>query len=104
MSCSAAWQVFCLNNNVLSLCQIIKGYGVDLKNIVISSLILKFAVCVCCPYNLFIFSCQVHGASMFVFGGYTGDIHSNSNLTNKNDLFEYKFQSAQWIEWKFVGR
>lgn len=41
---------------------------------------------------------------MFVFGGYTGNIHSNSNLANKNDLFEYKFQTGQWIEWKFVGR
>ncbi|XP_024889216.1 leucine-zipper-like transcriptional regulator 1 [Temnothorax curvispinosus] len=48
-------------------------------------------------------SAVVHGASMFVFGGYTGDIHSNSNLSNKNDLFEYRFLSAQWIEWKFIG-
>lgn len=37
-------------------------------------------------------------------GGYTGDIHSNSNLTNKNDLHEYKFGSGQWFEWKFNGR
>ncbi|XP_063220243.1 leucine-zipper-like transcriptional regulator 1 isoform X2 [Bacillus rossius redtenbacheri] len=49
-------------------------------------------------------SAVVHETSMFVFGGYTGDIHSNSNLSNKNDLFEYKFQTGQWIEWKFVGR
>lgn len=49
-------------------------------------------------------SAVVHGSSMFIFGGYTGDIHSNSNLTNKNDLFEYKFQSAHWSEWKFTGR
>ncbi|PNF37011.1 Leucine-zipper-like transcriptional regulator 1 [Cryptotermes secundus] len=48
-------------------------------------------------------SAVVHDASMFVFGGYTGDIHSNSNLTNKNDLFEYKFKTGQWIEWKFSG-
>lgn len=41
---------------------------------------------------------------MYVFGGYTGDIHSNSNLTNKNDLFEYKFNLGQWVEWKFVGK
>lgn len=41
---------------------------------------------------------------MFVFGGYTGDIHSNSNLTNKNDLFEYRFQTGQWTEWKFIGK
>ena len=41
---------------------------------------------------------------MFVFGGYTGDIHSNSNLTNKNDLFEYRFQTGQWIQWKFIGK
>ncbi|XP_035780343.1 leucine-zipper-like transcriptional regulator 1 homolog [Anopheles albimanus] len=49
-------------------------------------------------------SAVVHGTSMFVFGGYTGDIHSNSNLTNKNDLFEYNFQNGQWTEWKFIGR
>ncbi|KAJ6635081.1 Leucine-zipper-like transcriptional regulator 1 like [Pseudolycoriella hygida] len=49
-------------------------------------------------------SAVVHETSMFVFGGYTGDIHSNSNLANKNDLFEYKFQNAQWVEWKFIGR
>ena len=39
----------------------------------------------------------------FNSGGYTGDIFSNSNLTNRNDLFEYKFQNGQWIEWKYVG-
>lgn len=49
-------------------------------------------------------SAVVHDSSMFVFGGYTGDIHSNSNLTNKNDLFEYKFQTCQWTEWKFIGK
>lgn len=47
---------------------------------------------------------QVHESSMFVFGGFTGDIHSNSNLKNQNDLFEYRFQTGQWIEWKFTGR
>lgn len=49
-------------------------------------------------------SAVVYENSMFVFGGYTGDIHSNCNLTNKNDLFEYKFNQAQWNEWKFTGR
>ncbi|KAH0949771.1 hypothetical protein HN011_006074 [Eciton burchellii] len=49
-------------------------------------------------------SAVVHDSSMFVFGGYTGDIHSNSNLSNKNDLFEYRFQTGQWIEWKFIGK
>ncbi|XP_050596167.1 leucine-zipper-like transcriptional regulator 1 isoform X1 [Bombus affinis] len=49
-------------------------------------------------------SAVVHDSSMFVFGGYTGDIHSNSNLTNKNDLFEYRFQTGQWIQWKFIGK
>lgn len=38
--------------------------------------------------------------SMFIFGGYTGDIYSNSNLRNKNDLFEYKFTTSQWIDWE----
>ncbi|RVE54016.1 hypothetical protein evm_001419 [Chilo suppressalis] len=49
-------------------------------------------------------SAVVYKTSMFVFGGYTGDILANSNLTNKNDLFEYKFQSAQWVQWKFSGQ
>ena len=40
---------------------------------------------------------------MFIFGGYTGDIHSNSNLTNRNDLWEYKFGAGQWTEWKNTG-
>lgn len=40
----------------------------------------------------------------FILGGYTGDIHSNSNLTNKNDLFEYRFAKGQWVEWKYEGR
>ena len=34
----------------------------------------------------------------YVFGGYTGDLHSNSNLRNKNDLWEYKFDTTQWVE------
>ncbi|NWH36816.1 LZTR1 regulator, partial [Chloropsis hardwickii] len=49
-------------------------------------------------------SAVVYGSSMFVFGGYTGDIYSNSNLKNKNDLFEYKFATGQWTEWKAEGR
>ena len=34
---------------------------------------------------------------MFVFGGYTGDLNSNSNLCNKNDLYEYKFSSGMSV-------
>lgn len=49
-------------------------------------------------------SAVVYGSSMFVFGGYTGDIYSNSNLKNKNDLFEYKFGTGLWTEWKIEGR
>lgn len=49
-------------------------------------------------------SAVVLDGSMFIFGGYTGDIPSNSNLTNKNDLFEYKFTTGQWVEWRFEGR
>ncbi|CAG0913872.1 unnamed protein product [Notodromas monacha] len=48
-------------------------------------------------------SAVVFESSMFVFGGYTGDINSNSNLTNKNDLYEYRFASGHWIEHKFNG-
>ena len=29
-------------------------------------------------------SAVVYESSMFVFGGYTGDLHSNSNLTNRS--------------------
>lgn len=43
-------------------------------------------------------------ATLCVSGGYTGDIYSNSNLKNKNDLFEYKFATGQWTEWKVEGR
>jgi leucine-zipper-like transcriptional regulator 1 len=48
-------------------------------------------------------SAVVYEKSMFIFGGYTGDIWSNSNLTNKNDLFEYKLENGTWVEWKYVG-
>lgn len=48
-------------------------------------------------------SAVVFANSMFVFGGYTGDIYSNSNLRNKNDLFEYRFNTGQWIEWQVTG-
>lgn len=40
----------------------------------------------------------------YYIGGYTGDIHSNLNLTNKNDLFEYKFTSGQWTELRVDGK
>ena len=33
-----------------------------------------------------------------------GDLYSNSNLQNKNDLFEYKFNTGQWTEWWMEGR
>ncbi|XP_065054346.1 leucine-zipper-like transcriptional regulator 1 [Rhopilema esculentum] len=49
-------------------------------------------------------SAVVFANSMFVFGGYTGDIYSNSNLRNKNDLFEYRFNTGQWLEWQLHGR
>ncbi|XP_013788494.1 leucine-zipper-like transcriptional regulator 1 [Limulus polyphemus] len=55
----------------------------------------------CPPAPRYHHSSVVHENSMFVFGGYTGDIHSNSNLTNKNDLFEYKFTTGLWSEWRF---
>ena len=45
-------------------------------------------------------SAVVFQNSMFIFGGYTtGDISSNSNLRNKNDLYEYRFTTSQWIDW-----
>lgn len=43
-------------------------------------------------------SAVVHESSMYIFGGYTGDLHSNSNLRNQNDLWEYKFDTTQWLE------
>lgn len=45
-------------------------------------------------------SAVVVSDSMFVFGGYTGDINSNQNLQNKNDLYEFKFRSSQWVDWR----
>ncbi len=58
-----------------------------------------------CIHIIILYTSQkVHESSMFVFGGYTGDIHSNSNLTNRNDLFEYRFPTGQWVEWKFIGK
>jgi len=39
---------------------------------------------------------------MFIFGGYTGDLNSNTNLTNRNDLWEYRFTSHQWSERRFA--
>ncbi|PFX31709.1 Leucine-zipper-like transcriptional regulator 1 [Stylophora pistillata] len=39
--------------------------------------------------------------ALYVFGG---DLYSNSNLQNKNDLFEYKFNTGQWSEWRIEGR
>ena len=50
-------------------------------------------------------SAVVFRNSMFIFGGYAGDVNSNSNLRNKNDLYEYNFTTSQWIDWseKIVG-
>ncbi|KXJ09389.1 Leucine-zipper-like transcriptional regulator 1 [Exaiptasia diaphana] len=42
--------------------------------------------------------------TMLIFGGFTGDLYSNTNLQNKNDLFEYRFNAGQWVEWTVEGR
>lgn len=56
-------------------------------------------------YVFFLFLFYTHITCLKHFsGGYTGDIYSNSNLKNKNDLFEYKFATGQWTEWKVEGR
>lgn len=58
-----------------------------------------------CLYVFFLFLFHTHITCLKHFsGGYTGDIYSNSNLKNKNDLFEYKFATGQWTEWKVEGR
>jgi hypothetical protein len=44
-------------------------------------------------------SAVVYKDSMFVFGGYTGNLNSNTNLCNKNDLNEYKISSGTWNTW-----
>ncbi|XP_073257137.1 leucine-zipper-like transcriptional regulator 1 isoform X1 [Porites lutea] len=49
-------------------------------------------------------SAVIFGPNMLVFGGFTGDLYSNSNLQNKNDLFEYKFNTGQWTGWRIEGR
>ena len=36
---------------------------------------------------------------MFKSGGYTGDLNSNTNLCNKNDLNEYRISSGTWVAW-----
>lgn len=55
----------------------------------------------CPPAPRYHHSAVVYGSSMFVFGGFTGDIHSNSNLRNQNDLYEYRFQTGQWSQWRY---
>lgn len=56
-------------------------------------------------YQFILLFLSVHFVCFWHFsGGYTGDIYSNSNLKNKNDLFEYKFATGQWTEWKVEGR
>ncbi|XKL64726.1 hypothetical protein PGB90_004812 [Kerria lacca] len=57
-----------------------------------------------CPVARYHHSAVVYNSSMYVFGGYTGDIHFNCNLTNKNDLYEYNISTRQWIKWIFNGR
>ncbi|KAG8131914.1 hypothetical protein E2320_009808 [Naja naja] len=47
---------------------------------------------------------RYHHSAVVYGSGYTGDIYSNSNLKNKNDLFEYKLATGQWTEWKIEGR
>ena len=47
----------------------------------------------------------LQGIARDMIGGgieFLGDIYSNSNLRNKNDLFEYKFTTGQWYEWKHI--
>lgn len=59
----------------------------------------------CPPTPRYHHTAVVYQNSMFIFGGYsgdlgyTGDLNSSSNLCNKNDLYEYKFQSGQWHQW-----
>lgn len=48
-------------------------------------------------------SAVVFGDSMFIFGGYTGDLNSPAILRNLNDLFEFRFTTSQWIEWEERG-
>ena len=35
---------------------------------------------------------------IIVFGGYTGDIDTNSNLRNVNDLWQFRFETMQWFQ------
>lgn len=56
------------------------------------------------PERRYHHSASIYEKSMYIFGGYTGDIHSNSNLTNRNDLFEYNFASGQWCQVKYEGK
>jgi len=56
------------------------------------------------PARRYHHSASIYKKCMYIFGGYTGDIHSNSNLTNRNDLFEYSFSSGQWSQVKYEGK
>ena len=49
------------------------------------------------------FNALGHAPLERIFSGYTGDINSNSNLTNRNDLWEYKFATGQWSQWRYGG-
>ena len=59
-------------------------------------LCLTTVVFVCHRYH---HSAVVYDTSMFVFGGYTGDIHSNSNLTNR--LYMPKYTRKVWLNSNF---
>ncbi|PAA55362.1 hypothetical protein BOX15_Mlig010006g2, partial [Macrostomum lignano] len=49
------------------------------------------------PAPRYTHSAVVADDSMLIFGGYTGE-------ENKNDLFEYRFGSRYWAEWKFDAK
>ena len=42
-------------------------------------------------------SAVVHGDSMFIFGGYSGDLLANTNLENRSDLIEYRFATSKQL-------
>lgn len=45
----------------------------------------------------------IHGECMYVFGGYASADSSsvNASMTNRNDLYEYKFSAGVWTQIRF---
>jgi hypothetical protein len=48
-------------------------------------------------------SCDVLAKSLFIFGGYSGNLVANSNLRNTNDLYECRPDKGMWRRVSALG-